>query len=284
MRKKGTPVPPDHRPAPLKIIGELLTSNPEAASLLGEACYRQTQAAYSTADTTRKSRAAQAARLAYEEVRRRLESRRSHPIHFAVGLLLLLVLAAGLVMLVITELGGLLGDLRSVLLALGATAAWLTAAWLALVTIRRRRRVLVAATIAAAGAFGLLLVAWHAFAPALGWPGVGGRAWASLVFGALTGAFIPVLTTGAAVLMAHMEPASLLLARWRWHRARTVHEAAAETQQADAGAAAVATEAWLGLVRAQATAIAADEEHLVQATAAVAAVLLESPPQFAPSE
>lgn len=275
-------MPSDLRHSPLKIIGELLTSHPEAASLLGEACYREKQAAWSTADTTRKFRAAQAARLAYEERRRRLEPRRSHPIHFAVGLLLLLVLAAGLVILVLTELTGLLGGLRSVLLALGDTVVWLTVAWLALVTIRRRR-VLVAA-IAATGALGLLLVAWHAFVPHPGWPGAGGLTWTSLVFGALSGAFIPVLTTGAAVLMAHMESASLLVARWRWHRARAVHEAAVETQQADAGAAAVATEAWLGLVRARVTAIAADEEHLMQDTEAVAAVLLESPPQFAPSE
>jgi hypothetical protein len=276
-------MPPDHRLAPLKIIGELLNSHPEAASLLGEAFYRQTQAMCSTADITRTSRAAQAARLAYEELRRRLESRRAHPIHFAVGLLLLLVLAVVLVILVLIEFTGLLGGLRSGLVAVGATAAWLTAAWLALVTIRRRRRVLVA-TVIAAGAFGLLLVAWHALAPHPSWPGPGGRAWASLVFGALSGALIPVFTTGAAVLMAHMEPASLLMARWRWHRARAVHETAVETQRADAGAAAVAAEAWLGLVRARVTTIAAGEEHLVQATTDVAAVLLESPPQFASSE
>ena len=94
-----------------------------------------------------------------------------------------------------------------------------------------------------------------------------------------------MLTVGAAALMAHMESASLLMARRRWHRARAAYEEAAETEQADAQAAAVATEAWLGLVRTRVTAIAADEDHLVQATLALAAALVgSSRPQLPPSE
>ena len=73
-----------------------------------------------------------------------------------------------------------------------------------------------------------------------------------------------------------MEPASLLVARRRWHRARTAHEEAVETEQTDAQAAAVAAQAWLGLVRARVTVVAAGEERLVQDTVALAAVLLES--------
>ena len=104
-------------------------------------------------------------------------------------------------------------------------------------------------------------------------------------FGALTGAFILVLTAGAAVLMAHLEPASLLVARQRWYQARAAHEEAAETEQADAQAAAVAAESWLGLVRARVTAIAADENHLVQATVAFAAALIgDGHPQLLPPE
>ena len=49
--------------------------------------------------------------------------------------------------------------------------------------------------------------------------------------------------------MAHMESPSLLAARQRWHRARAAYEEAAATHQADAETAAVAVEAWLGLVR-----------------------------------
>ena len=105
-----------------------------------------------------------------------------------------------------------------------------------------------------------------------------------MVFGALTGTFILMLTVGAGVLVAYMEPASLLLARRRWHRTRTAHEEAVETERADVEAAAVAAEAWLGMVRTRVTAIAAGDERLVQATVALAAVLVESSrPQLPPS-
>jgi hypothetical protein len=96
-----------------------------------------------------------------------------------------------------------------------------------------------------------------------------------------------VLTAGAAALIAHMEPASLLVARWRWHRARTAHEEAVETEQADTQAAAIATQSWLGLVRTRVTGIAAGDEDLVHDTVALAAILLESArpqsPQLPPS-
>jgi hypothetical protein len=269
---------PDDRPTPAKIIGELLTNHPEAASLLAEASHCRALAVCSATTTRLKFAAAQTARLAYEELRHRLEPRRSHPIHFAMGLLLLLVLSAGLTMLNLIELSGLLGRLGSVLPALAATAVWLTVAWLAAVAIRQRRWALVGVIIGAALLLGLLLIALHGFAPH---PTVSG----STIFGGLTGAFIVVLTAGAAALIANVEPASLLVARRRWHRARTAHEEAVETEQADAQAAAVATQAWLGLVRARVTAVAAGEERLVQDTVALAAVLLESArPQLPSSE
>jgi len=97
-----------------------------------------------------------------------------------------------------------------------------------------------------------------------------------MVFGTLTGAFILALTAGAATLIAHMEPASLLLARRHWYRARTAHGQSAETERADAGAAAVTTVSWLGLVRAWVTAAAAGEDSLVQDTVALAAALVET--------
>ncbi len=266
----------DDRPTPAKIIGELLTNHPEAASLLAEASHCRALAVYSAATAKLKFEAAQAARLAYEELRHRLEPRRSHPIHFTLGLLFLLVLGAGLAMLNLIELSTLLGGLRSVLPALTATAVWLTVAWLAATAVRQQRWVLVTAIVGAALLLGLLLVALHGLGPRPGWPAGSEHTHGSTVFGALTGAFILVLTVGAAALMARMEPASLLLARQRWHRARAAHEEAAETERADAQAAAVATGAWLSLVRARVTAIAAVEEHLVQDTVALALIILES--------
>ncbi len=58
-----------HRLTPAKIIGELLTSHPEAASPLAEASHRRTLADRSAAHTTKKLAAAQAARIADERAR-----------------------------------------------------------------------------------------------------------------------------------------------------------------------------------------------------------------------
>jgi hypothetical protein len=277
-------VQPDHRPTPAKIIGELLTSHPEAASLLGHASHCRAMAVCSTVTTRLRFTAAQAARLAYEELRHGLQPRDRHPVHFGLGLLLVFVLSAGLAMLDLIELSSLLGRPGSVLPALAATAVWLTVAWLGAAAVRQRRWALVAGIGAAAALLGLLLVALHGLGPYPGWPTTRGHPTGSMVFGVLTGTFILVLTVGTGALVAYMESASLLLARRRWHRARTAHEKAVDTERADVEAAAVAPEAWLGLVRTRATAIAAGDERLVQATVALAAVLVESSrPQLPPS-
>ena len=223
-----------HTPTPTQIIGELLAGHPEAASLQGEASHRQALAVCSAALAGRLFTEAQAARLGYDGLRHRLDARRSHSVHFGVGLLLLAVLGAGLTMLDAIELGGT----RSILLALAATAVWLTVAWLAALAGRERRWAPVGAIIGGAVFLGLLLVFLH---------GLDHRGHGGSVLGALVGVFTLVLVTGAAVLIAHMEPASLLVARWRWHRARAAHEAAVQTERDDVEAAAVATEAWPGL-------------------------------------
>jgi hypothetical protein len=267
---------PDHRPSPVKIIGELLANHPEAASLLAEASHRRALAVCSAAVVRLKFNAAQAARLAYEELRHRLEPRRSHLVDYLAGLLLLLGLSATLAMLNLIEFSGFLGGLSSAFPALAATAVWLTAAWLAAVAVRRRRGIVVAAIIGAAVLLVLALVALHGLGAHQGWPAVTGHACGSMVFAAVTGAFILVLTAGAASLVAHLEPASLLVARRRWYRARAAHEAAVATEHADAEAAAIATQAWLALVKTRAIAVAAGDEHLVRDTVALARVILES--------
>jgi hypothetical protein len=272
---------PDHRPNPATIIGDLLTSHPEAHSLLAEASHRQALMVCSAVIARVKFSKAQAARLAYEELRHRLEPRRRHPLHFGMGLLLLVVVSAGLVLLVLIELSGLLGGSRSVLSALSATAVWLTVAWLAVLVVRRRRWTLIAAVLASAMLLEVLIVALHTLSPHPGGPDSTGHG--SALFGALLGAFILMLTAGAAVLMAHMEPASVLLARQRWHQARSAYEEASATQQSDVEAAAVAAEAWLGLVRARVTEVAAGDESLARDTVALAAGLVQSGrPQLPP--
>jgi hypothetical protein len=268
---------PDHRPTPTQIIGELLSNHPEAASLLARATHWRMLAIWSAATVRRKLAAALAARLAYEELGRLLEPRGRHRINLVAGLLFLLVLCAGLVMLDLIELGGL----RSVPAALAATAVWLTGAWLGTVAARQRQWTLVATITGAAFLLVLLLVALHSVDPHPAWPDAGRRA----IFGALTGAFILVLAAGAAALLARLEPTRLLAARRRWYRARAAYEEATETEQADAQAADIARESWLGLVRARVTTIAADDDHLVQATVARAAALVGNDrPQLPSSE
>jgi hypothetical protein len=272
---------PGRRPTSAQIIGELLFDHPEAATLLARASHWQSLAAWSATATRRKLAAAQAARLAYEELWHLLEPRRLHPVNFTVGLAFLTVLSAGLVMLDLVELGGL----RSVLAALAATAVWLTGAWLGAVAARQRRWTLVAAITGVALLLGFLLVVLHGLVPHPAWPVSGSHLSARAVFGVLIGAFILVLTAGAAALMAHLEPASLLAARRRWYRARAAHQEAVATAQADAQAAVVATQSWLSLVQAQATAIAAGQDDLVQATVAFAAGLVgDGRPQLPPAE
>ncbi len=268
-------MPPDHRPTSATIIGELLANHPEAASLLADASHCRALAVCSVAYTRLKFAAVQAARLAYEQLRHRLEPRRAHPVHFDAGSLLVLMAGAGLVMLNLIEFNGLLAGPSSVPLALAATPVWLTGAWLAAVAVRHRRWAVVASISGTAVLSGLLLVALHGFGPSPGWP-ASGHALESTVFAALTVTFILVLTAGAAALMTQMEPPSLLMARRRWDRARTAYEEAVEIEHADVEAAAVAAETWLDLVRSRVTAIAVGDESLVQATMGLAAVLVES--------
>ena len=273
---------PDHRPTPATIIGELLTTHPEAASLLAEASHWRALAACSAMFTDVKFTAAQAARLAYEELRHRLEPRRRHPVHFGLGLLILLLVGAGLAMLIVIELSGWLGGPGSALPALAATAVWLTVAWLAVLAVLRRRWALVIPIIGAAVLLELLLIALHGLSPA-GQQG-SQQTTASMIFGILIGALILILTAGAAVLMAQMESPHLQAARQRWHRARAAYEAADATYQADAEAAAVAVAAWTGLVRTRVTELAADDERFIHDTLALAAVLVErSRPELPPA-
>jgi len=264
-------VSPDPRPRPATIIGELLADHPEAASLLAEASHCLALAACSAACTRRRSAAVQAARVACEQLRRRFRPRGGHAVHFVVGALLVVVLGGGLVTLDIIELGGP----RSVPLALAAAAVWLTGAWLAAIAVRQQRWAAVAGLGVVAVMLGLLLVALHGLGPHPGWP-TSGYALGSTILAVLTGTFILVLVIGTTTLMIHIEPADLLMARRRWHQAQAAYEAAVETEQADAEAVAVAGEAWLGLVRARVTAIAADDESLVRATVDLATVLMES--------
>ncbi len=251
---------PGHTRTPSQIIGELLAQHPEGASLQAEASHCRALARDSAANVGRAFAAEQAARLGYEELRHRLDPRRRHSVDFAVGLIVLGLLAAGLTALDMIQLRGQLGRTGPVLPSLAATAVWLTGAWMTGLAHREHRWPLVLTTGAAAVLLGGLLTAVHGAAR----PGV--------LFAALVSAFILVFAGGAAVLIARMESASLLVARRRWHRARAAYEAAVQTERDDIEAAAVATEAWLGLVRSSAVA----DGHLMHEVAELAVALLDA--------
>ena len=258
---------PGNPRTPSQILGELLTGHPEAASLLAEASHRRALARSSAANAGQALAAAQAARLGYTELRHRLDPRLRRTVGFGAGLVVLLLLSAGMTLLDGIELGGM----WSLPADLAATAMWLTGAWLAAVASRERRWPLVIAGVAAAALLSLLLMSLHGLGSGPGRP----ASRESLLLGVLAGVALFVLVIGAAVLMAHVESGSLFRARRRWHRARAAHEVAVRLEQDDEQAMAVAAQAWLSLVRAQVS-TSVDDEHLARQTVALATALLES--------
>ena len=229
-----------------------------AASLLAEAIHCQALARSSEANVGQEFAAAQTARLHYEELCHMLDPHCRRTIHFGAGLLLLLVLGTGLTMLNGIELSGLLGGMRLVLVALAATAVWLTGGWLAALASRERRWPLVLATINTAIFLALLLMTLHGLEPRPDWPAARDHLRGYAVSGVLAGFFILVFAVGAAAFVAH--------------RSRPPC------------ASSVANEAWLGLVRSYASVVAGGEERLVRETVALAAALVESGgPQLPPT-
>ena len=247
---------------PSRVIGELLAGHPEAHSLLAEAGHRAALARTSAAGSRRMCAAAQEARTGYEALRCRLDPRGRCTVNFSVGLLVLVLLGAGLAKLDDIQVSRLLNQAGSVCLAFGAAAVWLTGARLAALASQEHRRPTVIALVGAAAFLGFLLAVVHA-------PGQRG-----LASGVLVSVLILGVAAGATVLMLRMEPRPVFVARSRWHRAKGVHKAAVRAEQSRIEAMHVATEAWLDLVRTWAAAAAGDDEDLVNRTVTMAIALL----------
>lgn len=241
----------------------MLAGHPEARSLLAEAGHRAALARSSAADTRRAFSAAQDARTGYEGLRRRLDPRGRCTVGFSVGLLVLVLLGAGLAALDDIQLSKLLSQSGTALLALATAAVWLIGAWQAALASRERRKPAIIALASAGTLFAFLLAVVHD----LGQRGP--------VFGVLVSVLVLAVAAGAAVLMIRMEPAPVFAARVRWQRAKGAHQAAVRVEQGDIEAMHVATEAWLSVVRTWAAAADGDDEDLVDRTVTLAVTLLE---------
>jgi len=266
-------VPSAYTATPARILSALLAAHPEAPHLLAEASHRQALAAESATAARQAFSAAQAARVGHDELRHRLDPRGRRPMHFSSGLILLAAMGAILAMLDGVELIPVLTSKVAVPVTAAAMVAWLTAAWLVALAIREGHRARAAAVIAGAIALDIFLAALHGVRMLSGWPAV----WANVGVGVLSAVLITVLTAGAAVLIARMEPASVFATRRRWQRARSTYETADRLRRADAEAASVARQCWLGLVRSYASAGAGEgNEQVVHDTLALASALQEA--------
>lgn len=242
-----------HDPAARDVIGHALDTHPEGQSLLAEAGHRRSLAGQSMQMAAEAFARVKAARLGYEALRRRLDPRYGRTLHFGVALVLLGAVAAALAALDVIEFDGVLIGWAAAAAAAAATAAWAGCAWLAALAVREERRGRVTAIAAGAAAAGLLLAALHGEASSIG-PASG---WHPFEIAVLVMLFIFALVAVATEIISRTEPASLPLARRRWHRSWNEYLAAAAVHRADAEAAVVAAQEWCSLVDAYAVAYTA---------------------------
>jgi len=230
-----------------KVSDRLLATHPEAQSLHGEAGHRHALAEQSAALVRRAFTAMQETRLGYEELRRRLDPRRTRTVHFGVALAFQAAIFMVLVGLDAVEFTGVLTG-RMTAVAVAAAAFWWGCAWLAALAVREGRRGLLGVVIAAAASLGVLLAALYADAV------VPGQADTRYRLGVGVGVALLILVQAAvaSVLLGRTEPASVLLARRRWHRSRSEHAAAVRTHRSDIEAAIIARQEWQNLVDTQA--------------------------------
>lgn len=244
--------PPD--PAAREVISQVLDDDPEGQSLLAEAGHRRTLSQQSTKVANEAAANEKATRRGYEALQHRLDPRNGRTLHVAVASVTLAGVVAALLGLDRIEFAGVLIGWMVTAAAATATAAWTGCAWLAALAVREERHGRLTAIGAGATAAGLLLAALHSVGSgAFRWPG-----WDPVRLSVLVVLVILALVAIATEIITRTEPASLLAARRRWHRAQQDRQAAARVQRSDAEAAAVAAQNWCSLVDIYATAYAAD--------------------------
>ncbi|MGO9217199.1 MAG: hypothetical protein ACLP5E_05405 [Streptosporangiaceae bacterium] len=240
-------------PAAREVVAHVLDTHPEGQSLLAEAGHRRMLAEQSARVAMEAFAMAKAARLGYEALRHRLDPRYGRTIHVGIASVAVAAVIAALLGLDRVEFAGVLAGWMTTAAAATATAAWAGFAWLAALAVREERRGRLTAIAAGAAAAGLLLAALHGVGSlAFRWQG-----WRPVWVSVLVVLVILALVTIATEIITRTEPASLLLARRRWHRARGEYLAAVRVERSDAQAAAVAAQEWCSLIDVSATAYAA---------------------------
>jgi hypothetical protein len=241
-------------PAVREIISRVLDDDPEGQNLLAEAGHRRTLAQQSAQAANEAAANEKAARRGHEALRHRLDPRNGRPLHIAGASVVLTVVVAALLGLDRIEFAGVLIGWMISAAAVTTTAAWMGCAWLAALAVREERHGRLTAIGLGATVASLLLAALHSVgSAAFRWPG-----WDPVWLSVLVVLVILALVTIATEIITRTEPASLLAARRRWHRAQQDRQAAVRVQGSDAEAAAVAAQNWCSLVDIYATAYAAN--------------------------
>jgi hypothetical protein len=247
------------RPAARRLVDRLLASHAEARSLLSEASHWRGLAEDSAAVAAAAARAADTARLRYEELRHRIDPRGERRGRFGTACVLVAAVGAVLAGLAWIELAGWIsaaGAPAGWLVAAAVAAVWLGGAWLAGTAGHERRGLLAGA----AAALAALLTVAH------------GRD--RFLDGVLCAVLSGALAVTAAALIARAEPAAAARARRHWRHARKHRDAAAKVAADDAERAAVTRTSWLGLVRAASAEAAAGDERLATDAIGVAAEMI----------
>ena len=208
-------------------------------------------------------RAADLARLRWEELRHRLDPRSRRRGRYGVACALVAAIGVALAGLARIELAPWIDVVAQPvarpagwLVALSVAAIWLVGAWLAATPGHPWRAPLAASAVALAALLAALAVADGA-----------GRALSAVLYAVLS----LLLAGTAAALIGRAEPAALARARRHGRRAARHRDAAAATARTDAETAVVTRESWLGLVRA---ATAAEDEELASDATVVAAAMI----------
>jgi hypothetical protein len=222
----------------VRVVGELIATDPDAESCLREARHRRVLAVSLQADAAKAFAALQNARRHYEDLRNLIDPQRRRSIPHVLALGALAAAAVALFTLNRIELRAVPAGGLATPLVLGATAVWLSLAWRAALASRdHQRRQLLALLMVGAALAGLLAMLQGHRHDAL--PGI------------MVALLVVSLAAASSAVIERAEPVQLLTARLQWRRAQRAHAAAARDARAATDSAATAMAAWLAFLRSE---------------------------------